>query len=43
MKIEEHEHHWKDDLGAARGVFGWPLIIGGILTVLIIAAASYLF
>lgn len=43
MKIEDHEQHWNDDLNAARGVFGWPLIISWVLIALIAAGASYLF
>lgn len=38
---EEYENHWEDDQKAARGCFGWPLIIGCILTSLIVVGVSY--
>lgn len=40
-KQEEFHEHWEDDLKAARGVFGWPLIVGCILTSLIAVGTSY--
>ncbi len=42
-KIEKYDEHWheEDDLGAARGMFGWPLIVGCIFTALAVCAGSY--
>lgn len=36
-KMEDHNKHWheKDDLNAARGIFGWPLI-GSIVFIVVI-------
>ena len=28
MRIENHEQHWNGGLKAARGVFGWALVMG---------------
>jgi len=42
MQHEKYDEHWEDDLHAARGVFGYPLIIGCMLTALMVIAASYL-
>lgn len=42
MRTEDHEQHWNGDLKAARGVFGWPLIAGCILSFLIVVGISYL-
>jgi len=33
-KQEEFHEHWEDDLHAARGCFGWPLIAGCAITAL---------
>lgn len=38
MKIEDHEEHWdeEDDLRAARGIFGLPLMISSVIVVLVV-------
>lgn len=41
-KSEEYNKHWEDDLHAARGIFGYPLIIGCILSLLIVVGVSWL-
>lgn len=41
-KQEEYENHWKDDLHAARGCYGWPLVVGCILSFSTVCGASYL-
>lgn len=40
---EFHDHRsGEDDLRAARGVFGWPLVVGCILSFLIVVGVSWL-
>ena len=33
-KQEEFNEHWEDDLHAARGCYGWPVIVGCIFAAL---------
>lgn len=41
-KSEEYHKHWEEDLKAARGIFGYPLIIGCILSFWIVVGVSWL-
>ena len=41
IKKEEYHEHWEDDLKAARGVYGYPLILSCILSFLIVVGISY--
>ena len=35
-KPEEFHEHWEDDLNAARGVFGLPLMVGSVIVGLVV-------
>lgn len=33
---EEYEEHWNKDMKAARGIFGWPLLVSVIFLGLLV-------
>lgn len=35
-KREKFHEHWEDDLHAARGVFGLPLMVGSVIVGLVV-------